>query len=154
MNTLQQLLEQLESKIGLCELYNRNQSKGNVGWHIEHSLLTLNKVMDALMQSNPKEYKWRFNFVKIMVLTLKKIPKGSAKAPRSVVPKGTVDSAHLTAHLALTRTKINALEPVSKVAYFNHPYFGDLKRNQTLRFLEIHTQHHLAIIEDIINNPH
>ena len=29
---------------------------------------------------------------------------------------------------------------------------GDLTLNQTINFLEIHTKHHLEIIEDIISN--
>jgi hypothetical protein len=44
------------------------------------------------------------------------------------------------------------LETISKDRYFTHPFFGDLTLNQTINFLEIHTKHHLEIIEDIISN--
>jgi hypothetical protein len=39
---------------------------------------------------------------------------------------------------------------VSKDHFFEHPYFGKLKLKETIRFLEIHTTHHLSIIEDIV----
>jgi hypothetical protein len=44
------------------------------------------------------------------------------------------------------------LELVSRDHFFEHPYFGKLKLKETIRFLEIHTQHHLDIIRDIIMN--
>jgi hypothetical protein len=54
--------------------------------------------------------------------------------------------------LVKARNAITTLELISKDHFFTHPYFGDLKKKQTILFLEIHTQHHLEIIEDIISN--
>ena len=72
MNTIDTLLNQLETKISHCETVNPEISNGNVAWHIEHSLLTLEGITDFLIQSNPDHYKWRFNFIRIVVLTMKK----------------------------------------------------------------------------------
>jgi hypothetical protein len=36
--------------------------------------------------------------------------------------------------------------------YFHHPFFGHLKLNKTIKFLEIHTNHHLQIIHEIIHS--
>jgi hypothetical protein len=152
VNKLEALLTQLESKIPFSENSNNEVSKGSVGWHIEHSLLSLNGVTNLLIQSNPKEYKWKFNFVRFIVLSLKKIPRGRAKSPEVVQPKDNIDKINLTTHLLKTRNKIKELEMLSKDKYFKHPFFDDLKLNQTINFLEIHTKHHLEIIEDIINN--
>jgi len=41
------------------------------------------------------------------------------------------------------------LKTLPKDRYFEHPFFGKLKLKQTINFLEIHTMHHLDIIEDI-----
>jgi len=38
----------------------------------------------------------------------------------------------------------------NKNAHFNHFIFGALNKNRTIRFLEIHTNHHLKIIKDIL----
>lgn len=151
MNTLENLLNQLGSKIPFSEAVNEEISKSDVAWHIEHTLLTLNGITDFLIQANPKNYRWSFNFIRIVVLTMKKIPRGRAKAPEIVQPKGSINKESLHAHVGLTKNKIKALAMISKENYFTHPFFGDLKLNQTIGFLEIHTKHHLEIIEDINN---
>ena len=150
MKNLETLLDLFESRIPLFENENQAISKSNVGWHIEHSLLTLNEVTKFLTHSNPKEYRWRFNLIRILVLNRGKIPRGKAKAPKVVVPQKTIDQATLLIHLNESRKSILELKTISKDHYFEHPFFGKIKRNDTIRFLEIHTNHHLEIIEDII----
>ncbi len=150
MNRLDKLLTQLETKIPFYETAKIEVSTGTVGWHIEHSLLTLNGITDFLIESNPEDYKWKFNFVRIIVLSMKKIPRGRAKSPEIVQPKDNIDKTHLEIHLSKTRNNIKKLEHLSRKKYFEHPFFGKLKLQQTINFLEIHTNHHLEIIEDII----
>jgi hypothetical protein len=150
MNRIDELLTQLENNIPHCETARVEVSEGAVGWHIEHCLLIVNKVTDSLIQSDPKDYKWKFSFIRIMVLNLKKIPRGKAKAPKAVQPKDNIDKSELEIHLSKTRNSIKELEFLSNDKYFKHPFFGNLKLKQTINFLEIHTNHHLKIIEDII----
>jgi hypothetical protein len=152
MYKINNLLNQLEAKISDGENLNPAISKGSVAWHTEHSLLTINLIINALIQSNPKNYKWKFSFIRMVVLLMKKIPRGKAKSPKVVLPHENISNESLVRHLLLTKDSIMNLESLSKDKYFTHPYFGDLKLNQTIRFLEIHTQHHLEIIEDIISN--
>jgi len=152
MNKINNLLNQLEAKISNGENLNPAISKGSVAWHTEHSLLTINLIINALIQSNPKNFKWKFSFIRMVVLLTKKIPRGKAKSPKVVLPQENISNESLVRHLLLTKDSIMNLESLSKDKYFTHPYFGDLKLNQTIRFLEIHTQHHLEIIEDIISN--
>ena len=151
MNKLDILLNQLETKIPHHEKLNQKASHASIGWHIEHSLLTLNGITDFLIKSNPNDYKWKFNFIRIVVLTMGKIPRGRAKSPEVVQPKVNIDKNSLLIHIIETRNKINELKTLSKDSYFEHPFFGKLKLQQTINFLEIHTKHHLDIIEDIIN---
>jgi len=152
MNKINHLLNQMESNISHAEVINQEISKGSVAWHIEHSLLTLNGITELLIQSNPDNYKWHFNFLRMVVLTKKKIPRGRAKSPAVVQPKDNINVESLLAHLSLTRNKIKALESLTKNSYFKHPFFGNLKLNQSINFLEIHTKHHVEIIKDIINS--
>ena len=51
MNNLDNLLNQLETKIEHCETLNQEISLVNVAWHIEHSLLTLDRITDLLIKS-------------------------------------------------------------------------------------------------------
>ncbi len=149
MNKLQEYLNELETKISKQENYNTDVSKSNVGWHIEHILLTINLIIEEVQKSNPKNYKWSFKLPGILVFSMKKIPRGRAKSPEAVVPK-TYDERTLTEHIKIAKFKIQELENVSSDKYFNHPFFGNLRLHKTIKFLEIHTNHHLQVINDII----
>ncbi|MDH4403809.1 MAG: DUF1569 domain-containing protein [Flavobacterium sp.] len=152
MKNLETLLNQLESRIPLYAKENLTISKSNIGWHMEHSLLVINGITKALLKSDPKEYQWKFNFIKILVLNRGKIPRGKVKAPEVVVPNKTIEEATLLTHITQTRNSLLELESISNNHYFEHPLLGKLKKKDTIRFLEIHTNHHLKIIEDIIKS--
>jgi len=149
MNNLDKLLDKLEQNTPFCKKLNNEISRADVAWHIEHSLLTISGITDALIKSDPREYKWSFNFIRMVVMTTKKIPRGRAKAPKVVQPICDLTPSGLRKHISETRTKIKALDGLSKDKYFEHPFFGNLKLAQTRSFLLIHTKHHLGIIEDI-----
>lgn len=151
-NSLAILIDELEVHLSNYEATNLQVSQSTVGWQIEHSLLTINGIVGAIQKSNPKDYNWKFSFFKILILATKKIPRGKAKAPKIVAPKADINKDELQLHLNKTRETIKALELVSRDHFFEHPYFGKLKLKETIRFLEIHTQHHLDIIRDIIMN--
>ena len=149
MQKLLKYVKELESKIPNLEDYNPEISKSNVGWHIEHILLTIKMIIEAVEKSNPANYTWSFKLSRIVVFTMNKIPRGRAKAPKVVVPK-TYDEQTLLEHLKIVTEKIQGLENMSSDKYFEHPYFGNLRLNKTIKFLEIHTKHHLEIINDIL----
>lgn len=151
MKKLQTQLNELETKISKQNLYNNNISKSNVGWHIEHILLTINQIIEDLKKSNPLNYKWSFKISKILVFSINKIPRGKAKSPKIVAPT-IYDELTLSEHLKSAKLKIQDLQNIGSGNYFNHPFFGNLKLDQTIKFLEIHTNHHLEIINDIIKS--
>lgn len=152
MNELDNLINQLEAKIQYADLINLDVSSSNVSWHIEHTLLTLRGVSNVLINSNSADYKWRFNFVRTLVLARKKIPRGRAKAPDVVNPKVGIDKDALITLLSATRAKVGEVEALSNDKFFKHPFLGNLRRKQTIKFLGIHTRHHLEIINDIIKS--
>ncbi len=151
MNKLQGQLNELETKISKQDICNNDVSKSTVGWHIEHILLTINIIIEEVKKSNPANYKWSFKLPKILVFSMNKIPRGRAKAPKIVLPK-TYNELTLNEHLKISKLNIQDLENISSGNYFNHPYFGNLKLDKTIKFLEIHTNHHLKIINDIIKS--
>jgi hypothetical protein len=150
MTKLDELVNQLEANIKHLDKSNPEVSKANVGWHIEHTLLTLNGITSTLAKSNPADYKWSFNFMRMIVFTTKKIPRGRGKSPDVVVPKNENTVENLEKHIAKTKEKMKELKALSADKFFKHPYFGNLKRKPTMQFLEIHTKHHLDIILDIV----
>ena len=151
MQELQSLLNKLNSNISSFEKENLNISAGSVGWHIEHSLKTINQIITACKNSNPTEYQWHFNFKRFLIMSVaKKIPRGKAKAPKIVRPEGDITLE--TLHLSLEKVNENLLnwESLDKNAHFPHPFFGVLNKKETENFLVLHTKHHLLIIKDIL----
>lgn len=153
MTKLPSLLEQLELHIDDYEKVNLSISKSSVGWHIEHSFLVLCAVCDNMKKSNPSNYKWRFNFNRFLVQTiLKKIPRGRGRAPKSVQPFEEITLEALKKKLEKVRNNVTELQLLEANNYFTHPYFGKLNLKDTIHFLELHTKHHLKIIEDILKD--
>ncbi len=152
MEKLEKHIKHLENNILHHLQVNSSVSKGSVGWHIEHTLLTIDRVIDALKTSVAKDYKWKFNLIRIIILTTKKIPRGRAQSPEVVVPKGSITEETLKAHIDKSKEKIKELKLIDPKQYFRHPFFGNLRLKQTVKFLEIHTNHHLKIVNDILKS--
>lgn len=147
---LNKLLTKVGQRIPQHQTLNLEVSASNAGWHIEHILLVIEKIIEALKTAEPKNYKWQFNLIRSIVFATHKIPRGKGKSPKAVLPKN-YDAVMLTEHYAKVERKVDELESISKDNYFKHPVFGDLRLLKTITFLEIHTKHHLKIIDDILS---
>ena len=150
MENLPTLLNQLESKIPYRNKNKLTISQASVGWHIEHSLLVITEVIQALQNSIPGNYKPAFSWKRIFIYSIGKIPRGKAKAPKFVLPEGEVNLERIKSNFAVAKIKIVELSELNKKSFFKHPYFGNLNLKQSRKLLNIHTKHHLKIIEDII----
>jgi len=151
MDKLLKLIDELESKNLFYSRSNPAVSKASVGWHIEHSLLVIGKTIKALENSDPKDYKWEFSLARLVVYTRNKVPRGRGKAPEVVRPKGDIQKDSLKANIELARGKVRELSSLHPKQNFKHPYFKKLDVKDTLKFLRLHTKHHLDIIVEIID---
>lgn len=148
MSKLEKLIIEIESKITFHEKVNTKVSDASIGWQIEHVLLTLNLIVNAL-QKPRTEYKWSFKLPRLLVFTLNKIPRGRAKAPKVVQPQESITIESINKQLVLAKQNIKLLETLNKNLFFEHPYLGHMRLKQTEKFLYIHSKHHLKIINDI-----
>ena len=143
-------IDELESYINKRTLSNEAVSKSTIGWQISHALKVLYGVTKTIAKSNPEDYKWHFNFKRMVILTTKTIPKGKAKAPKAVRPvEEDVTEEALLGFIQKSKAAIENTLTCEPNAYFEHPYFGLLNRDNAILFLEIHTEHHLKIIRNI-----
>lgn len=149
MSKLKELTLELEKHIEQFEMSNYAVSKSTVGWQLEHIFLTTSMIILALKRSKPSEYKWSFKMPRLLVFTMGKIPRGRAKAPSMVIPQ-SFDKEHLQKHFQKVILQLDDIKEIDQNQFFNHPFFGDLKLKDTIRFLEIHTKHHSEIIRDIV----
>jgi len=150
MRNLEPSLDKLYSFISQADKQNDAVSSVNIGWHIEHSLLVISRIIETVVNSNPEKYEWKFDFKRSFVFLLGKFPRGKAKAPEIVIPKQN-EQPNYDVLFASTREAIKNLASAKPNQYFTHPIFGKLNKRHTFVMLDIHTKHHLKIIEDIIS---
>ena len=150
MKKLKDKIEALEAQIPNASATNTTVTTSTVGWQIEHALLTINQIIKTVEASNPSDYKWSFNLMRTVVFIRHRIPRGKAKAPKVVQPKDHVTEATIKAALEKTYQLLEVLPTLSANNFFPHPFFGKLNKRQTIKFLIIHTQHHLNIINEMI----
>jgi hypothetical protein len=150
MKNLEPSLEKLYSYIPEADMLNSAVSSVNVGWHIEHSLLVISKIIETVVNSDPAKYEWKFDFKRSFVFFLGKFPRGKAKAPEVVIPVQN-SQPDFDALFHSTRAAIIQLQNAQKNQFFVHPIFGKLNKKDTFTMLDIHTKHHLLIIQDIIS---
>lgn len=140
----------LENAIPFYEQHQKTVSAKNVAWHIDHSLKVINSVCESLKISNPQDYKSTFSFVKFYIFLRGSIPRGKAKAPNAVVSNDEILKSDIELQLAIAKINLQEIKNLSANSHFQHPYFGKLALKKSHRFLAIHTNHHLAIVNDIL----
>lgn len=152
MQKLENVLNQIEQNIEFHERVNESVSKVSVGWQLEHTMLVINNVVEALEKSNAKEYRFKYTPIRFFIMAIGKIPRGKGRAPKGVNPleeePRTIEG--LKTQLEKAKLSIQKLPTLNKDQFFIHPLFGNMKRNSTIKFLGIHSNHHLAIIKDIL----
>jgi len=152
MQKLERILNEVERNIEFNELLNENVSHATVGWQLEHLMLVLNNVIATLEKSNPNDYTFKYKPIRFVIMTIGKMPRGKARAPKSVTPTEvevrTLEG--LQKQLEMAKTSVQKLKKLDRNHFFVHPYFGNMKKNAAIKFLGIHSNHHLKIVKDIL----
>jgi len=147
---LEKEINELESFLKSIDLEKASVSSVSVGWHIDHALRAIYVIIKSLQRSEPANYKWRFNLGRIFILTFKYIPRGTAKAPKNVISQSNINKERILVLLEKTKASIPQLSHLQPTNFFIHADAGYLKLKAAKKFLEIHTTHHIKIIEDIL----
>jgi hypothetical protein len=145
-------IEKLANTIPNYKKQNDAISKSGIDWHVDHSLKVILAVCESLKKSDPKEYKWTFNFLRNVVFITNRFPRGKAKAPKITSAKEKVDKDELLKQLEIVKKELSAIEKLPKNSNFKHFIFGVLNLKQTIKFLGLHTKHHLKITDEIISS--
>ncbi len=125
-------------------------SSSNVAWHIHHSLKALTGISNALTTVKPTAYKWQFNIRRLFILGIGTIPRGKVKTPKSITVEEEITLDMIDLQFKKANQVLANLNSLPKDSYFVHPILGSLNLKQTQLFMQIHTNHHLKIIKDII----
>jgi len=150
MKMFQKELDAIERYIKVKDTENLRVSKGNIAWHLDHSLKVINSVCTSFKASKESEYKRQFNATRALIFTLGFFPRGKVKAPKQVVPPTVIEKKDIENQLKEAIENIEVIKNLHPHQNFVHPIFKQLNRQQTLKFLKLHTNHHLKIIHDIL----
>ena len=152
MQNLSGYIKALEDSIPHAEKINPAVSSSAVGWHIHHCLMVIIGITNQLKKSNPSQYKYSFNKIRTLVYLMNKIPRGKGKSPSAVNPVEVLSAKDLQAMVQSAKATVEELKTLPKYSHFMHPYFGMLHLRSSHKFLNIHTNHHLKIIKDIVQS--
>ncbi len=153
MHELWSLLGELESKMGHYLVLSPEVSQATVGWHIEHALLALVRVVGELAASDPQALQ-----VAQATAALKRllesgcIPRGKAIAPAASVPPSAPTPQSLSHCLKQAKAALEKIPNLHPNQHFTHAILGTMTTKNALEFLKIHTRHHLFIINDILKH--
>ena len=119
--------------------------------HIDHLLKVTKSVLDRLpsQEALPRG----INVIGRAILALGWIPRGKGRSPeRLTATRCTVEE--LQARLARVNAAVDAADAATidaaRIPSVPHPRFGGLTPPQALRFITVHTEHHLKIVRDIL----
>jgi hypothetical protein len=125
----------------------------SVGQQVDHVLNVAQGVFNRLTGDSP-ELGRGINATGRILLSIGWFPRGVGRSPKSVLPAEAPLAARELERLGGLRADFQGLRfrnglLASRERLFPHPYFGGLDPRQTLRFLVVHTHHHLKIVRDI-----
>jgi len=130
-------------------LFRPELSAWTIGMHVEHTAKVIHRISNALAASTSPAPKAKWSLARFFVLTSGRIPRGKGKAPEPTIPNHALSGEELLKMLDEAQRSVLIAEKVDRGCWFTHPRFGVLKRDQALRFVRIHTRHHLQIIKEI-----
>jgi len=142
----------LEEMINHSSLRTPGVSQKAVDWHIDHVLKVIIRVSNTLKKSDPSAYKWKFNMIRSIIYLSGSIPRGRGRSPKAVLPPKDIKKEDLYLQFDHAIQELNEIENLPAKSNFEHPYFGLLNLKMTLKFLNLHTNHHLKIMKDIVKS--
>ena len=150
MDKIKIQLQKIESLLPKIDVTNDKVSKASVGWHLEHLLLILNSSLKGLTMTNPKDYNPKFSIKKCIFLNFGLIPRGKIRAPKQFIPLENPTQESILKLINLAKERLETAQNLPEKSFITHPFLGDFDKKTTLKFLWLHSNHHLKIVDDIL----
>jgi len=120
--------------------------------HFDHMIKVAHSILYVLAKPEIVAAPRGINLLGRIVLVLGWMPRGRAQAPERL-RGGAVTVEELQARLTELEAMLDRVAgrtDAPTVPILRHPTFGGLTREQALRFIIIHTEHHLKIVRTVI----
>jgi len=153
-----QLMDSFDWRDGLADLPAPTVSAWSAAQQIEHVAKVKQSIIGRLTRiaqdDSVNDEDKRPTFIGRVILFVGSIPRGGGKSPERFVAAPHSDVAKIkgvatAAHEDLRRLEESLPTVAASTGRFPHQYFGHLSGQQWVRFMRIHTLHHLKIVRDI-----
>jgi hypothetical protein len=148
---LEKQIDEIEQHLSQPSVIAENVSKVDTLWHLQHSVTVIKMVLGALKNSDPADFKPKFGLPKFVIMNSGYIPRGKGKAPKRVQTDEVKTAEQIQEELNESKQVLSNILSSNKKLCFKHPVFSWLNQKDTIKFLTIHTHHHLKIVRDIKN---
>lgn len=150
-NPLQKEFDQLEFYLKKGNIVEPSVSQKGIYWHVDHCLRILEGIPEMMRQSDKKDYQPKSSLMKFVVMTFGWIPRGKGKSPKNVLPdEEKLDAQSIDRRSDQAFHQVVSIHKLPEWSYMRHPLFGSLNKDEAIKFLGIHTRHHLKIMRDIV----
>ena len=151
MTLVLRTLDELNHYIPRCSVQCEKVSKWTVGMQIEHCILGTGGICDAIGHSKPHTGKIKKGLLRRIIFLTGTIPRGRGKAPDASLPNEEITELGLRELLSKAKLSVQQAAESNYECWWAHIRFGVMKRDEALKFVEIHNKHHLKIISDILS---
>lgn len=131
---------------------NPGVSNWSIGQQAEHVVRATSAFTVLILRNRVSDGNAEVKPIKDALLSRGFIPRGAAEAPEGTHPAADTDPAQLYQLLLKTRNRVERLIEVDPDAVAVHPYLGEMKRDEIIRFMVIHLDHHLSIMREILES--
>lgn len=149
LRSIDSLLDEGEEKLGRSA---PRVSAWSVAQQLDHVTKVLERSLETLLVSEVRLERG-INWIGRLLLGVGRLPRGVGKSPAAVrgVERRAADLQRTVIRIRELLARLAAAKVVtaSGAPVYRHPYFGGLTPAQALRFLAVHTDHHLRIVADI-----
>jgi hypothetical protein len=157
LRDLSRQMDEITSFIGrgdesVCTL-KQNISGWSAAEQLDHTLKVNGSVLARVLQDpEPDPLPKPMNLIGRIILALGWIPRGKGRSPKSMRGEPATCPA-LETQASKVRQQLEAVT-AAHVARSRplvpHPRFGGLSTEEALRFMVVHTEHHLKIVREIV----
>ena len=143
-------LNVLVELLPLMEVRSSEVSDWSVGQQIEHVVRATSALTVLILRNRKPDGTGEQLPIKQMLLEHGSIPRGIAQAPEVSLPGTDTSRKELEALILKCRNRTSRLSAVDVESVAPHPYLGEMNRDEILRFMVIHLDHHIGIMRDIL----
>lgn len=143
-------LDTIEDLSPHLEAFSAEVSNWTVGQQVDHVISATSAFSVLLLREKKSDGSAEVSPLKGPILTSGVFPRGVVKAPVGLDNPSQLNTTALSKALLKCRNRVVKLNDLPMDAVATHHLLGEMTRDEVIRFLTIHLDHHLAIIRDIL----